>query len=174
MLGWFRLFLFLLRQIVLTLYADEIYVHSSNIEINLRHQSHLDHLIYLSQGEMLKPVLRQPRFWGQLQQTSEGRSAVVLLSLHLGGNGKPILGCKGLDHLREAKPGWGWPGSRGAAPAPAPAKSSLCPPRFVLHHPHPIDFSSASCIWQNGSLALWLEELLSIIIRSNTKYQPGI
>lgn len=39
--GWFRLFLFLLQQIVLTLYADRICARSSNIEINLSHQSHL-------------------------------------------------------------------------------------------------------------------------------------
>lgn len=73
--GWFRLFLLLLRQIVLTLYADGICAQSSNIEINLSRQSHLCCLgtVYLPPWKMLKSGIILDRFCGQQQQTSEGR-----------------------------------------------------------------------------------------------------
>ena len=46
--AWFWLFLFLLQQILLTLFSAEIFVQSNNIEIDLRHQSHLHCLVSLS------------------------------------------------------------------------------------------------------------------------------
>lgn len=94
--GWCRLFLFLLRQIVLTLYADGIYAQRSNVEINLSCQSHLYCLstVYLPPGKMLKSGVTQDRLCGQ-QQTSEGKE--------WGGSTQPGSWIKQKTHQKNTK-----------------------------------------------------------------------